>query len=151
MKQVSEIPTENDEITGLAFHPKANFLLAGFRDCTVHLWTVPTINLLQTFYGHIDEVTGVGFSLDGKLVLSISLDATFRVWSPKEGEEKIRIEGYHYHQDAILSFWLVPNSQNVLTTSADGTVALASIETGNIFQKTEPLGSPINSLAISIE
>jgi WD40 repeat protein len=43
------------------------------------------------FAGHEGSVTCGGFSTDGKLVLSGSIDCTFRVWKPSTGELQYKI------------------------------------------------------------
>jgi len=46
----------------------------------VQLWRVADGTLLRTLKGHTDEVTGVAFTPDGRLLVSGSKDGTIRLW-----------------------------------------------------------------------
>ena len=62
-------------------------MLGGFKDGTLHMFSVDKEKEMMSYYGHIDEVTDAQFSIDGKLIISSSLDRTIRVFKPKTGEE----------------------------------------------------------------
>src|SRR5260370_9550762 len=53
---------------------------------------------LVCFKGHTDSIAGVGFSPDGKMVLSSSLDGTIRLWDAAGGQE-IRCVGSNRWSD----------------------------------------------------
>lgn len=124
-------------------------LLVGFKDGTIHMYSLEKQKLLRSFYGHIDEVSDSQFSLDGKLIISASLDKSLRVWAPKTAEQMLKMEGYNFHQDGILCFVQHPSQKLVISGSMDNICCLSNYETGEIYKKTEKLSNPINSLAIS--
>lgn len=103
----------------------------------------------MSFYGHIDEVTDAQFSIDGKLIISSSLDRTVRVFKPKTGEEQCRLEGHKFHQDGVLCFRQHHTRKMIITGGMDNTCCMSNYETGEIYQRTEKLSSPINSVCMA--
>jgi WD40 repeat protein len=59
--------------------------------CTILLALRVSVNaqkpdlIAQT--GHSDSVTSVGFSPDGKLIVSVSVDQTIKLWNAEAGKE----------------------------------------------------------------
>lgn len=83
----------------VSWHPAGRVLLAGSEDMTLWMWNVAVSGdeaaqggckaegqCMQVFTGHQAGVTCGGFTPNGKLVVSASLDGTARVWNPRTGE-----------------------------------------------------------------
>ena len=122
-------------------------LLTGSEDHTARLWQITTesrpagesqivLELLAELAGHTDAVTSVGFSPDGKRMITGSKDRTARIWAWDESErtagklpearELLVLRG---HTQTITSVAFSPKSSAsgenyVLTTSRDGTAIL---------------------------
>ncbi len=84
-----------------------------------------------------------------KQVVSISMDSSLRVWSPKTAEEKLQISGQKFHQGGIVFLRLVTDNRTALTAGADNLVILSSLEDGRIFSKSIDLGGSIASIDYS--
>ena len=67
-------------------------LVTGSRDRTVVLWDVAARRATTTLRGHPDEVGGVLFSPDGRVLIASAGRAT-RLWDVATGEELASLEG----------------------------------------------------------
>ena len=95
-----------------------------------------TWSVLQgELHGHSDLVSSVGFSPDGKRIVSGSLDKTIRLWDAGMGELlRAPLEG---HQGPVVSVAFSPDSKHIVSGSLDKIIQLWTTETG------EPLQAPL--------
>ena len=96
-------------------------------DKTVRLWDAATEAAHQTLKGHLDWVTSVAFSPDGKVVASASNDETVRLWDAATGAARQTLEG---HSHSVMSVAFSPDGKVVASASVDGTVRLWDAATG---------------------
>ena len=116
-----------DDINFINWHSKANLILTGGNDMMV--WMFNALNgEFTTYVGHEDVVNYADFTPDGKLIVSISNDATTKVWNPRNAKWLIKISGEHYHHYPILSLWMI--NETVITGDVEGNVFIANIKTG---------------------
>ncbi|KIK14326.1 hypothetical protein PISMIDRAFT_67605, partial [Pisolithus microcarpus 441] len=85
--------------------------------------------------GHTEDVTSVGFSHDGKRIVSGSRDKTVRVWDV-EGSVQVGspLEG---HTDDVTSVGFSPDGKRIASGSVDKTVRVWDVEGG------VQIGSPL--------
>ena len=93
----------------------------------MRLWDVETGKELRRFIGHTHYVESVGFSPDGKWVLSGSRDATVRLWHVDSGKE---LRCYKGHTDFVFSVVFSPDGKRALSASRDATVRLWDADSG---------------------
>ena len=79
-----------DGVTAVALAPDGTRALSGSKDKTIRLWEVATGRLIRTIYAHLDaagdEVSSVGFSPDGKHLLSSSRgEGAAKLWNAESG------------------------------------------------------------------
>jgi WD40 repeat protein len=74
-------------VRSLAWSPDGS-TLAAVADMDVHLWDVTTRKVRTTLHGHSYDVWSVGFSPDGRTLLTGSWDMTVRLWDAVTGQEK---------------------------------------------------------------
>jgi WD40 repeat protein len=82
---------------------------------------------IRTYTDHTDAVTSVSFSMDGKYMLTGSMDKTARVWDLAT-DTVVRI--FDGHAGAVESVAFSPDRKYVLTGSADKTAILWDTATG---------------------
>jgi WD40 repeat protein len=71
--------------------------------------------------GHTSWVSSVACSLDGRSVLSGSLDDTLKLWDVATGNEIRTLAG---HTNTVLSVAFSPDGKTALSGSADNTLKL---------------------------
>ena len=78
--------------------------------------------------GHAGDVLGVGYSPDGRLLVSCGADGTVRVWDAQTGQQLRQMS--HTQSGPVFSAVFGPDSRQVLTASADNTARLWDAQTG---------------------
>lgn len=124
-------------------------LASGSWDGTIHLWDVKRGEKIgQAMEGHIDGVTSVGFSPDGRKLASGSWDMTVHLWDVKKGKQPGQsMEG---HKRPVQSVAFSPNGTRVASGSSDHTVWVWDVEKGEqIGQPLQGHTNPITSVVFS--
>ncbi|MEM9266034.1 MAG: TIR domain-containing protein, partial [Cyanobacteria bacterium P01_F01_bin.13] len=84
-------------------------------------------NKVRSLNGHDDQVQSVGFSPDGKTLVSGSSDNTIKLWDVETGEE---IRSFNGHDDDVWSVGFSPDGKTLVSGSSDNTIKLWDVETG---------------------
>jgi len=74
-----------DFVRDVAVDEQGGWVVTACRDEEVRVWNKGTGKLHHTFTGHFEEVTGLVL-LSGQRLVSVSIDATIRLWSLKSQE-----------------------------------------------------------------
>ncbi len=116
-----------DESTAVvAFTPDGQALITGGKD--LRLWSLPGKTLLKTLEGHDSSIKNVGFTLDGRLMISASYDKTIRFWSMPDGSPVRTLSG---HTSMIEAMAISPDGRLLATGGYDKTIRLWSLPGGN--------------------
>ncbi|EDV29189.1 uncharacterized protein TRIADDRAFT_19874 [Trichoplax adhaerens] len=135
-----------DCVRSLAFHPYENLLVSASDDQTLKLWNLqqkghvlsssrnmqPEIEPLYTYRGHRGAILCTTISSSGDTVYSGSTDGEIKCWSLPSIEsdpydsfdpriEKGALSG---HTNAVWSIAVHPDSEHIISCSADGTCKL---------------------------
>jgi WD40 repeat protein len=107
--------------------------------------TTPGGSMIQTLEGHIDGVSTVAITPDGKKIVSGSADNTIRVWDLDSGKEIKKLEGY---ADWVTLLAITPDGKKIVSGSADNTIRVWDLDSGKEIKKLEG-SSSVYSLAIT--
>ena len=83
-----------------------------------------TIRERNSLEGHVESVTSVSFSPDGKMIASGSADGVVIIWN----RNGTKIKSFKAHEKKITSLGFSPNSQKLLSGSEDKTLKLWSLK-----------------------
>jgi translation elongation factor P/translation initiation factor 5A len=98
--------------------------------------------------GHIDWVSSVAFSSDGKYALTGSWDATARIWDIKTGEMIIELKGHTYKVSSVA---FSPDGKYALTGSYDNTARIWDVNTGKTVKELKSHTDMVSSVAFSAD
>lgn len=63
-------------------------------DNELHLWNIAEGKEIFLFSGHTSQITSIGFSPNGKIAYSASLDGSTRLWNTETGKEMVRFYSF---------------------------------------------------------
>jgi WD40 repeat protein len=75
----------SDFVRDVIFSPATGLVVTACRDEEVRVWDSSSGELVCTYSGHFEEVTGLALVEGGRKVVSVSIDGTVRVWSLERG------------------------------------------------------------------
>ena len=84
---------------------------------------VPPSHLACTLTGHTNQVLGVAFSPDGRLLATASIDTTAKVWDPATGDCLRTLTG---HAEPVDGVAFSPDGRLLATASIDRTAKVWS-------------------------
>ncbi|RKU09787.1 hypothetical protein C6503_20640 [Candidatus Poribacteria bacterium] len=136
----------------VAFSPDGKTLASADATGNLLLWNLATGQVLRT---HTKSVTSLAFSPDGQILASAGgRDNNIHLWDPTvrlksfvEGQPLRTLEG---HTDIVSSVSFSPNDQTLASSSADGTIRLWNLTTGQQDLKIESYNAgSISNVAFS--
>lgn len=95
---------------------------------------------------HGDFVNHVGFTPDGKMLVSCSWDGTLRSWEAATGKE---IHCFKGHQRAVMSFSISKDGKTLASISQDYTIRIWDLRTGKELRKLDALRGSFYDVAFS--
>uniref|UniRef100_A0A667YZT2 Coronin n=1 Tax=Myripristis murdjan TaxID=586833 RepID=A0A667YZT2_9TELE len=80
-----------EKIYSIKFHPLASDLLVSSSyDLTVRLWDLEKGEQVKVLTGHQDQVFGMAWSPDGKLLATVCKDGKVRIYDPRKSAEPVQ-------------------------------------------------------------
>lgn len=134
-----------EDINFVSWHQKANLFLTGGNDMMI--WMFNAINgEFTTYAGHQDVVNNAEFTPDGKLIVSISMDCTAKVWNPRTAKCVQTIQDEKsFHQAPILSMFLI--NESMVTGDAEGYIFISQYNTGECVGPISKHADTVESIA----
>ena len=119
----------------LAYSPGGQRIVTAMgRSREAKVWEAQTGKELFRLVGHDDVVTSVDYSLDGKWIVTASLDKTAKVWDAETGKELVTLSGHDlYVTSAIYS----SDGKRIVTSSADKTARVYTTDMDELLQIAE--------------
>lgn len=111
----------------ICWGPKTNFAFLGGSNNTIVSWNKRAGRIYKTFKGHDDWVTKIALSSDEKILASVSLDGTAKIWDAKTGRLKATL------------VQLKPQSDHWLMIAADGAFNTSSADVVQFFGQAKDM------------
>jgi WD40 repeat protein len=154
-KLLFEIPHDGLYVHGIAWSPDGTMLATGgsAKGKYLNLWDAKTGKLVTAIPGHTDAVVSVGFSDNGKWLVSTSYDNTARLWDLTDRSHPVEAAVLSEHNwwvwDAAFSPGFDPGAEKgtnaIVTVSQDGKAIVWSVsktdEAGKTAIKAEAHGT----------
>lgn len=141
-------------LTKAALSPDGTRLLTGSQDGVGRLWDAADGRLLQTFYGHTNEITAVAFAPDGRQVLTGSGDSVYthdytaRLWDAATGRP-LRVLGDPADRLSFAALAFSPDGKLALTGAKDGKARLWDLATGGLLRTLDGHVGTVGAVAFS--
>jgi WD40 repeat protein len=153
-------------VTAAAFLPDGKQVITASLDGTVKVWDVaacrkhlaamqaangksklPVPTPKQTIQAHATGVTAIEVRADGTELLTGGVDGVVKLWDLKTGKATVAIAGAH--PGGVKAVHYRPEAEQIVSAGADKTVKLWDAKKGTLVQKSEPLKTVVNGLAVS--
>ena len=121
-------------------------ILASSSGTTIKLWDLETGQPLRTLSGHLDLVSTIVISPDGKLLISGSADKTIRIWELATGK---RLGNLTLHTDTVLALVLSADGNLLASSSLYDPIVLLDMTTGQERDRLYGHDLRIDALAFS--
>jgi len=128
LKPGSTAGSDSGYIYSAAFSPDEKYVVtSGYGAAT--LWNAKSGMSIRTFQGHSDMIRSLGFSLDGRYLVTGSEDKTAKIWDVATGREII---SFRDSTHAVRAVCLSVDGKYVVTGNEYGTVRLYDVSTGHV-------------------
>ncbi|MBX2930684.1 MAG: caspase family protein [Chitinophagaceae bacterium] len=76
-------------VCSITFSPDNTKLAVGCADHTIKIIDLTTFTVINTLYGHENEVRSIEFTKDGNYIISSSLDSQIKIWNLTTGKNEL--------------------------------------------------------------
>jgi WD40 repeat protein len=144
-------------VTSVAFSPDGARVVTASRDRTTRIWMLrsessgagqpPTLRTVASprILTHDAMVTSAAFSRDGRTLVTVSADATVRMWPTEPGEPRI----LGAHDNAVESVTFSPDGRHIASGSDDQTARVWSLDDPSKDQILKGHGDWVRSVAFN--
>jgi WD40 repeat protein len=121
----------NQGSAGLAVSPDAKNVAVGNESGEIVIADLTSGEITQTLRGHINLITSIAYSPDGRFLASGSYDGTIRIWD-RDGRTVAQIQ----LPSAVLGFAYSPNGVNIVVRGGDQVLRVYDLLSGRVLNET---------------
>ncbi|XP_076368818.1 NACHT domain- and WD repeat-containing protein 1-like [Tachypleus tridentatus] len=133
-------------ISHMVSTPDSQYVLCSTQEKIIHMYNLPSKNLIKTFVGHKAAITCLHITPSGRYLVSGSEDTDVILWDVEQGSVKHRLS---YHIAGVLCVATTNSETFVLSGSEVGVVIVARLDSGHVVQKLENHRGVINCVAVN--
>lgn len=111
-------------ILAMALSSDGKYLATGDTNKVIHLWNAGTMELLHTFKGHRDAISGLTFRKDTHDLYSCSHDRSVKIWNV---DERAYVETLFGHQDKITGIDSLTRERAITSGGRDSSMRIWKI------------------------
>ncbi|MEO7494856.1 MAG: WD40 repeat domain-containing protein [Massilia sp.] len=115
------------------FSPSGRLLVSASSDYSARIWSVPSLALVASLEGHLDDVEMAVFSPDERRVATASRDHMVRIFNLK-GKLLACMEG---HRADVISVEWSSDGETLVSSGDDGTIRRFSTRTFNLLDTVD--------------
>ncbi|ETO06311.1 guanine nucleotide-binding protein beta subunit [Reticulomyxa filosa] len=127
-----------------------NTIITTSGDSTVGCWNIEKEHMVDIFLGHRGDVMSVAVDLSSRLCITVSADATAKVWDHRTPKRWI-LDFSGFHQNDINCVQFFPNKHSFVTGSSDASCRLFDLRAYQqmaIYQNN--MQDPISTVDVSV-
>jgi WD40 repeat protein len=158
-KELRRFAGHTDKVRQVVFLPDSKRVLSSSEDSTLILWDVATAKPIRSFKKHANEVKGVALRPFRNLFISACADATLMLWdldcatpTPQTCDQPVRVfeKGNNGHSQEINQVAITSDGKQALSTSADTSLVLWDIATGQPIRRFEADENGLETRGVAI-
>jgi len=128
-QKIINFQEEQEKSISTAISPDGKYVVVGFEDGTLRLYSLPDGKLLSEEQEHLDRVRSLAFNKEGNLLASVSYDKVLTLWQIESDGLQI-VEISNIQNAELYSVAFSPDDSKLVVASLDGKVSL--FDTKNI-------------------
>lgn len=140
-----------DDLSSVAVSGNGKLMASGSWDRSTHIYKITSdssFGFFQSLIGHNAAVSAIGFSRDGKMLVTGGKDYKLMVWTSEENEEfELQQEMNMVHTAGINKVIVGPYKRMIYSAGDDGKIVVNNLAKGS--RRVIDNGKSVNDIALS--
>ncbi len=134
------------EVWATAFSSDGKCLATASSDWSIHLWQIPSGDLVQQFHGHEGQIRNLRFQSDDHTLISVGVDQRVCLWDCRSGKmSQQTIE----HDGSPRALTLDATGTKLYNGKEDGSVSMWDLTSGEQMELLPPQPATVLALELS--